>query len=173
MALLKLLGVLLVVGSTSAVGFSTAASVRRQSRQLRELIDRLREMKGEIAYRLTPLPELLLQQAEACRTEVRAFFQRFAELLCERTPRSVASAGAMALERTKGLALEAQTLEEVRSLCQSLGKLDLEGQLQSLELTADRLERQFAALEAGKRARCRSYQTIGVCAGLAAAVILL
>ena len=37
----------------------------------------------------------------------------------------------------------------------------------------DRLRAELAEVQAGSRARCRSYETIGICAGLALAVILL
>ena len=54
-----------------------------------------------------------------------------------------------------------------------MGRFDAAGQARSVALAADRLRLMLAELEAGKRARCRSYRTIGICAGLALAVILL
>ena len=55
----------------------------------------------------------------------------------------------------------------------SLGEFDLDGQSRALELALARLSSQLRRLEEGSSARRRSYATIGVCAGLAVAVILL
>ena len=62
-------------------------------------------------------------------------------------------------------------IEEPTAL--SLGKFDAAGQVSAIELAAGRLRQELQALESRRRERCRSYETIGVCAGLALAVILL
>ena len=171
--MLKLLGVLLVVVGSAAFGFGSASGIRRQIRLLQELIARLQDMKSQIAYRMTPLPELLEQMAVACHTELAAFFTAFAENMTGNMLMSVPVAASMALECTHNLPLDAEGQETLRTFCQSLGLYDLDGQLAALNLAQTRLQQQLDTLEASKRARCRSYQTIGVCAGLAIAVILV
>ena len=52
-------------------------------------------------------------------------------------------------------------------------KLDEQYMNRAIELAQERLRAELAEVQAGSRARCRSYETIGICAGLALAVILL
>lgn len=59
------------------------------------------------------------------------------------------------------------------SLFESLGKYDLEGNIQVLDLALSRLREEARSLQAGAAARCRTYVALGVCTGLAVAVILI
>ena len=58
-------------------------------------------------------------------------------------------------------------------LSMGLGRFDLESQLAAIERAKGSITSVLLQLQAQKRARCRSYETIGICAGLALAVILL
>ena len=102
--MLKILGLLCVVGSASAVGFGFAAGVRRQAEQLRALQTALGQMKNETAYRMTPLPELLAQAGAQTEGAVGAVFSRCAAELRRRTS-TVQFAMQTALSHTPGLAL--------------------------------------------------------------------
>ena len=59
------------------------------------------------------------------------------------------------------------------SLFESLGKYDLEGSVQALDLALSRLREEAKTLQNGAAARCRTYLTLGICTGLAVAVILI
>ena len=102
--MLKILGLLCVVGSASAVGFGFAAGVRRQAEQLRALQTALGQMKSETAYRMTPLPELLALVGADTDGAVGALFSRCALELRRRTS-TVQFAMQTALAHTPGLSL--------------------------------------------------------------------
>ncbi len=156
--MLKMLGAACVIFSASAVGFGFSGNVRRQCAQLTALIEALTYLKSEMLYRRTPLPQALAKAAEkleeSCMLSVHAAFRA-------------------ALGMADGLVLSAQTRQALLSLSLSLGQLDLDGQERALELASERLSAQLRLLEQGRSARCRSYATIGICAGMALAVILL
>ena len=61
---MKLIGAGLIIAACGAVGFSMAASHRREEAALRQLIRALDYMGCELQYRLTPLPDLCRQVAE-------------------------------------------------------------------------------------------------------------
>lgn len=170
--MIKLLGAALVVGSTAAFGFGQANRIGRQRCQLRTLMGKLQDMKGEIAYRMTPLPELLCQLGREGTGPVDGFFRTFGRLLLGERPISVPAAAGKALRSTKGLALPEDAVQELLGLSLSLGRYDLDGQLSALARCLTRMERLLEELEAGRAARCRSYCTLGLCAGLALAVML-
>lgn len=170
--MLKILGLLCVVGSASAVGFGFAAGVRRQAEQLRALQTALGQMKNETAYRMTPLPELLAQAGAQTEGAVGAVFSRCAAELRRRTS-TVQFAMQTALSHTPGLALPQSAQRALLALSASLGKFDVDGQCRAIDLAASRVGEALEDVEQASRARCRSYRTLGVCAGLAIAVILL
>ena len=146
---------------------------RRLSFLLHALLAALEAMKGEIEYRLTPLPELFAALGEGTEPVTAAFFRGCAAMMeADRAlpPQLVLG---RAMEQTTSLQWSARTRETVRNLAFSLGKFDLGGQVRAIELAQERLRAELAEVQAGSRARCRSYETIGICAGLALAVILL
>ena len=75
--------------------------------------------------------------------------------------------------QTRGLSLSSAARGTILSLFDSLGRYDLEGSVQALDLALSRLREEVKALQNSAAARCRTYLTLGVCTGLAAAVILI
>ena len=53
------------------------------------------------------------------------------------------------------------------------GKCDLDGNLRALDLALGRLREEARQLQGSAAARCKTYVTLGVCTGLAVAVILI
>lgn len=171
--MLKLLGSFLVVLAAGSVGFGFAAAVRAQAVQLQRLIAALEYMKSEIAFRLTPLPELFRLLGSAQDEPVGSFFARCASELLHEPGAGIQTVFHHALRQTQKLALPQSARRTLLELSVSLGKFDAQGQINALSLASERLRQQLATLEAGRKERCRSYETIGICAGLALAVILL
>lgn len=170
--MLKLLGSILVVAACSAVGFGFAANIRTQASQLEQLAGALEYMKNEITYRLTPLPELFVLLSKTMDHTVGAFFGRCAQHLEADRSASIQHVFRHAMQQTQ-LQLPPGANQALLELSLSLGTFDATGQVSAIELAATRLRQEFQALQARRRERCRSYETIGVCAGLALAVILL
>lgn len=172
--MLKTVGALLVVLGTSIVGFGFAAGVRRQARQLAALIASLDYLKSEITYRRTPLSQLFpLLAACAEESAVAEFWRACEKELRKSRTTGVQAAFRAALGSARGLALPVTAVQTLMTLGASLGQFNLEGQARALALARERLAWSLQKLEQGRAARCRSYATIGVCAGMAVAVILL
>lgn len=172
--MLKMLGAACVVFSASAVGFGFSGNVRRQCAQLTALMEALTYLKSEMLYRRTPLPQALGMLAErSSDAAIGGLFAIAAEKLEESCTLSVHAAFRTALGAADRLALSTQVQQTLLSLSLSLGQLDMDGQERALELASERLSAQLRLLEQGRSARCRSYTTIGICAGMALAVILL
>ena len=64
-------------------------------------------------------------------------------------------------------------IEAFRLLGQSLGRFDLQGQLKELDAVRTLCASNLAKLESNRDVRLRSYQTLGLCAGAALAILLL
>ena len=156
--MLKLIGLSLILAASGAVGAGLAWTVRRQQAQTLALIDALLRIRHELQYRLTPLPEI---------------FSGLAGSLSAADTCTVGYACRQALAQTRGLSLSSAARGTILSLFDSLGRYDLEGSVQALDLALSRLREEVKALQNSAAARCRTYLTLGVCTGLAAAVILI
>ena len=55
----------------------------------------------------------------------------------------------------------------------SLGRFDLEGQIQGIRTVRRRTEESLESIRKNRDERLRSYQTLGICAGAALAIILI
>ena len=171
--MLKLLGAALVTVSASLVGFGFARGVRRQCAQLEGLLWALDFMQAELSARLTPLPQLFSMLASCRQRDVAAFFEAAGRALSVPPGCTVPVSFKRGFQASPGLSPGQDTVQALYGLAQGLGRFDLESQLGAIERAKGSITSVLLQLQAQKRARCRSYETIGICAGLALAVILL
>lgn len=171
--MLKLIGLSLILTASSAMGLGLARTVRRQQAQTLAFIDAVLRIRHELQYRLTPLPDVFLALQESREAAVAAFFSGLARSLSAADTCTVGYACRQALRRTEGLCIPAGVRTALMSLFDTLGKYDLDGNLQALDLALGRLREEARQLQGSAAARCKTYVTLGVCTGLAVAVILI
>lgn len=166
---LKLVGAVLIIGGCAGVGFSMAAAHRREEAALRQLIGALDYMGCELQYHLTPLPELCRKAAGECTGAVKqVLLQLSAELEGQIAPDATSCMNA-AIARTPRL--PQRTRKNLLALGSSLGRFDLQGQLSGLDNARNQCRRELDALSKDRDVRLRSYQTLGLCAGSALAIL--
>jgi len=167
----KCIGAILVLCGCSFAGFSMCAAYRREERQLRQLLSALDYMVCELQYRVTPLPELCRQAADHRDGFVgQLFFNLAAELEAQVSP-DVQCCLAAAAARSG--TLSGRLEEAICILGSSLGRFDLQGQLQGLETVRTYCRTQLDQMAEGRDTRLRSYQTLGLCAGAALAILFV
>lgn len=167
---LKLIGSILIIAGCGGVGFSMAASHRREENALRQLIRALDYMGCELQYHLTPLPELCRNAAaESGGSISRVLLKLATELENQIAPDATACMNA-ALSATDKLPQRAK--KNLQLLGASLGRFDLQGQLSGLEGARTQCRRELDELSDNRDVRLRSYQTLGLCAGSALAILL-
>ena len=166
---IKIIGAALIVAACGGVGFSMAAAHRREEKALCQLIRGLDYMGCELQYRMTPLPELCRCAASECSGAVSQALQHLAAELESQIAPDAACCMNAALAKTNGLPPRAQ--ESLRLLGSSLGRFDLQGQLTGLETVRKHCRRLLEDLSKDRDARLRSYQTLGLCAGSALAIL--
>ena len=169
--MIKTVGILLVILGASGTGFSLAFSVRQTVSLTQQLLSALEQMKNEIAFRRTPLPELMRLLETQSRGPVATFFGRLAGELSRRQSRSVE-----AIVRSQAAAVRAFSPPVRQILVQlggGLGQYDAQGQIRSIDLAVLRLQNLLEQYRADQQSRIRSYCTLGVCGGLAIAILAL
>lgn len=166
--MLKVIGVILVLGGSGGYGIARAVRLYRQLRQLRALVSALELLKCELNYTLLPLSELCSVTAQRCSGEAGAFFAA----LARKTQDGSRHAAQAALEES-GLSLPADAAMALLELCDNLGRFDLDGSNRLLELTQERLRSALERTETEKRPLAKSYAVLGMAAGAALIILVI
>ena len=167
----KMIGAALIVISCGSVGFCLATQHRAEERSLRNLANILGFMECELRYKLTPLPNLCRQAAEAFPQMPGRLFTELSTVMDSQTTPDMQSCVKQVLGANKNI--PEITKNVIASLGEAMGRFDLEGQLKSLAVAQNECKRNLDMLENNRDSRLRSYQTLGLCAGAALAILLI
>ena len=167
----KWIGAVLIVASCTACGFSIAAGKRKEERLLFHLQRILEFMEAELQYRLTPLPELCRMAIGETKGVLRTVFLNLHRELCRQKLPDAGSCMAAAIGKSGELPPRIRSI--LSQLGYSLGRYDLDGQLQGIQSVRRRSEESLESICKNREERLRSYQTLGICAGAALAIILI
>lgn len=165
----KWVGAVLVIAACGGFGVSLAAGHRRQERLLRQLLRALHVMRWDLQYRLTPLPELCRRAGEETPGPLREVFGNLARELDSQVRGDVSGCMQSALKTCADLPGCMRRM--LRQLGRTLGRFDLEGQLQGLDAVKAACEAELSELSRNRENRLRSYQTLALCAGAALAIL--
>ena len=169
--ILKWIGAVLIILGCGGFGFSLAAAHRREEQSLRQLISGLDYMECELQYHLTPLPALCRQTARQLRGGLQALFLNLAQELENQINPDAEHCMMAALYKTGELPKKCR--EAAQSLGKTMGRFDLEGQLNGLEAVRSSCRDWLDELISGREVRLRNYQTLGLCAGAALVILFI
>lgn len=167
---LRLIGVVLLIAGCSLCGFKYASDVRLKIKSFRELIDILNFMECELNYRLTPLPQLCRLSAAQGKLLAELFYY-FADEMDAQVSTNVECCMKAAIQKSRNTCND--VTEFLNELGCSFGKFDLEGQLSGIDAVRKKCTQKLQVLEKDKDIRIRNYQTLGICAGVALAILLI
>ena len=168
--MIRLLGAAFLIAGSGGFGFLLAASHRREMKMLQCLIHGVQEMEWELKYRMTELPELCLIGANAAGGVQKEILADLAGRLSRGEVNNIS--GCMNAILSK-FTLPNHVRKNLRQLGLSLGRFDLEGQIQGLEAVRMQCRKDLKDLKEGSSQRMRNYQTLALCAGLALAVLFI
>ena len=165
------IGMLVVTAGCGGVGFRMAWQARQEGKNLRSLTQSLREMENQLEYQMLPLPELCRRAGEHSEGPVARIMQQLSgELTRQIAPNASCCMQAVLAERED---LEPQLRQLLEKLGTSLGRFDLTGQLEGLRALRAEAEHCLQVHQGGEAERVKSYQTLGLCAGAALAILFL
>lgn len=167
----KWIGAILIIGGCGGFGLALAAGHRREEAALRQMLRMIKFMQCELRYRLTPLPELCRQAAGEATGHLRAVMQLLAVELDRKDRSDAAECMRWALTGSGDLPRTVRKL--LVQLGRSIGRFDLNGQLEGLDAVRNSCAEALREMRRNRENRLRSYQTLGLCAGAALAILLL
>lgn len=168
---LRLFGAVLIIVGCAGFGFMIAANHRREEKTLRRLISALEFMECELQYRLTPLPEL-------CRlagASAGGILRRVLNLLAEELEQQISPDVDRCMQSTLSKVHDVPQLSYavLQKFGRTLGRFDVKGQLRGIESVREESIRVLENYTKNQDARLRSYQTLGLCAGAAMAILFI
>ena len=168
---LKIFGAIFVVVGCGGWGFMVAAQHMQKIRLLRNLSGAIAYMECELQYRSTVLPVLCEITAKQSTGKIRQLLLAMGTELEAQVSPNAEQCMEHAMEKC------GEIPKPVHQLCaelgQSLGKFDLQGQLRGLESVRSECECLLTQLQYNQDVRLRSYQTLGLCAGAAMAILFI
>lgn len=168
---LKWIGAAFVILSCGGFGYYLAAQHKKEERMLRQLLAALDYMECELQYRLTPLPDLCRQAALQTGGELRQVLIRLAEDLESQISPDVK--GCMGVTLAVCPPLPGKVRENMELLGNTLGRFDLEGQLKGLEALRQHCREDWRQSAQDRDVHLRNFQTLGLCAGAALAILFI
>lgn len=169
--MIKLLGAVCVVTACGWFGFSLSLAHRREERALSSLIAALDYFQCELQYKMTPLPQLCSQVSAGRNDCIAQIFSRTGKLLEAMTGNDVFSCVNQACREAADL--PPKTSRILAEFGKTLGAFDLDGQLLGIEAVRQTCRQELEQLRNNREERLRSYQTLGLCAGAALAILFV
>ena len=168
---INLLGAICIVAGCGGVGFLMASNHKRRILLVQKLLNVFEYMECELRYRCTPLPHLCHMVAKQNYDPIGKIFGYLADELDAQISPDAERCMAAVLEKAENLDDSIrQILEDFGA---NLGCFDLEGQLQGIAHSKVSCHDLLECLVRNKDNRIRSYQTLGLCAGAALAILLV
>ena len=168
---IKLIGSVCVMIACGGYGFYMACQQVSKIRQLENLIKAIHQMKCELQFHHTSLPQLCRSCVKYIDGDVFRVFSLLEKELEDQVVPNACQCMRVVVEKV-GLTDTAIGLI-LQDLGNNLGTFDLDGQLLSLERIQERCEHDLEHLLKEKASRIRSYQTLGLCAGAAIVILLV
>ena len=165
---MKLAGMIFIVLSAGSVGIRIGLSLKRRCRYLRQMLHALQILESEITFGATPLQQAYAAVAKSVQGEMGQIFLTMSTQMeqCRwMTPKT-------AME--KALKDKDDPLNEILiHLAEQIGKYDLQTQLLALQTAKMQAEQKLQELEQECSMKSGTYETLSICAGLAAAILLI
>ena len=166
---MKLAGIVFIVASAGWVGFGMAVAIKKQIALYQSAMQALSLLKNEIAFCGTALPQAFGVLATSCDGVLSKVFQSVANSMDRHPWLSPAEAMVQGIS-----CLDDQKLKTVfLRLGQGLGNYGLDAQVQAIHAARDEIGHLLNTAETTRKEKSKVYETMGICAGLSAAILLI
>lgn len=171
---LKLIGCVLVIVASGMWGFALAARYKDRPQQVRQLINGIVALKSYIRYASTPLAEAFGQASRGVSGAVAILFSSISDTL--RHEAAVAPQEAIIRAFNSGsneLALKRQEREALILFGANLGQMNREEQGRYCDMLMSQLEKIERDALLLRDQNVAMYRYLGVCGGMAVAILLI
>lgn len=169
MVLIKIIIYSFIYLSCSLIGILISKRYVDRVNELKEFKNALNIFKTKIRYTYEPLPEIFTEISQNMDSNISNVFKKASEKM-KICPAGEAWNIALKLEE---LNINDEDRTVLKNLSKLLGKTDLEGQLNQIEMTSDFLDNQIKNAENERVKSEKMYRTLGMVIGMAIVIILI
>lgn len=169
--MIKMLGAVFIIVGCSAVGFIMAGNLSHEITAVRNLIANLEYWKNAIGYHHTTLPELCMLSHTMDKTVIGDYFRKLGEQLDKLGEIDATQCTVNALSLCPEMPHSCRIL--LQTLGRGLGKFDMDGQLHEIDAVLEDARNTLSTLLSSHDSRLKCYKTLGICTGVAIAILIV
>ena len=169
---MKAIGAVLVMAGTMGLGWRGVERLGERVEVLRGLQGSVAYLEEELAFRFTPIPQLLEQLNQNRKGAVGSFFGNVHGKMEERDEATLRQSWRQSVEETFPM-LRDEEKKTVAELGEVLGQYDAQTQVQALKLAGERLAGFYLAAREERGSLGKVYLALGVAGGLATVLVLI
>lgn len=170
---MKIAGVVFIVLSALSVSMQISFGMKKRCGELRKFLMAVTLLKNEISVCKTPLPQAFALMAAAADGAAERLFSYIACELNKRRWVTVTTAMEQGIQLNPMLAKEGDLCDILRFMAVGIGKYDKSSQMVTLDRTITALETMIDQAEKERGLKNKTYEALGLCAGLSLAILLL
>lgn len=172
--MLKLIGMILVIGSFSGIGIAQRQQYLGRVRTLQDLLSALDIISGELSYRLSSIPDIVSILAADSRESVSQVFSHMKELISKENGLSLAYKWMKTFqEYGPEVSLQEEDIKIFCDLSDFIGKYDVKSQEKCIEFARTRLQDQLTLAQAELKNKGTVYRTCCIAAGVLLVLVLI
>ena len=169
--MIKIIGFIIIVISTSMIGFDMSDKYRRRPKEIRTLITVLEKVKNELSFSNNIVTDAIKNSLDIRCDSVRNMLQG---IVCEVEKNNVSLSDAFNLyiKNNDELSLEKNCIDELEKFFSVLGSNDTENEIKNIEITVLNLKEYLGLAVNDEKKYVKLFRTSGVLAGFLIAIIL-
>lgn len=172
--MIKILGIGLIIGSSTVLGFFYGEKFKKRVKELKELQRGIYILKNEINFTRSLLPDALSKVYEKCDGPIGEIFLRASNLLSTNEEVDVYSCFSQCIKEKRGeLSLKDGDIGILIDFTKSLGEMDIDGHNDMMTLTLENLGKAVEEAEDNLEKNVKMYRYLGFSFGAMVGIILI
>ncbi len=174
MLFMKIIGCVMVIGSSTGIGFFFSNEMKCRLDNLKELRKMVGLLRGDIRYAKTPLPEAIASITRRHQGSFSNFFNSVSEKLRELSGQTFADIWKEAVgKELVDTALSKKDKQHLIQFGENLGYLDKEMQMNVIDLFQSQLEEEIKEMTKTMKEKSYLFNSLGVMAGVFIVIVML
>lgn len=174
MQITKVVGCILIILSSTLMGFYCSNELKSRINDLKELRKLIVLLRGDIRYGSTPLPEAISAIARRHDGNFKEFLVKVSERLSERLGNTFSQIWKEAVEKELyTTSLNKKDKYQLIQFGENLGYLDKEMQMNTLDLFLSQMEDEIQELSKTAKEKTYLYNSLGIMGGIFISIILI
>ena len=159
----------MILSLKSYIGILISKKYLNRVKDLKEMKNALNMFSTKIKFTYEPIPQTFKEISQKTKPNISNIFKSVCKKM---NTENAGKAWEEALEESS-TNMTKEDIEVLKNLSNLLGKVDIEGQVNEVELVENFLDTQIELAEEEKQKYVKMYRTLGITIGLAVVIILI